>query len=134
MGVLDRYTPQDVFDYLQPNYDLGARILSHSLGSPSYWYNSLSTRVDAFVFEHPDALVLYAASNSGSIGSSYLGLGTISAQGHAKVSCCYSCCVQVGQHALTLRALESTERSHGRRKQLGSRGLLLPNDHRRQPD
>ena len=49
-------------------YRDGARIHSNSWGSSAAEYTMRAQQVDAFVYEHPDMLVLIAAGNSGEDG------------------------------------------------------------------
>lgn len=54
-------------------YDSGARILSMSWGTTSNRYNTDSRNVDQFMNDYPDALVLFAAGNSGGDGENTVG-------------------------------------------------------------
>ena len=51
-----------LFDVL---YAAGARVLSMSWGSSLDIYNSKSSDVDKYMFDHPDVLIIFAAGNNG---------------------------------------------------------------------
>lgn len=58
--------PDDLNEFYQPPYDLGARIHSDSWGSAVYGeYTSDSMTTDEFVWDHPDMLPVFAAGNEG---------------------------------------------------------------------
>jgi hypothetical protein len=58
---------------LEQEYGAGARIATNSWGSGTGVYTSGAAEVDAFVWEHHDMLVLFAAGNDGAAGVSNLG-------------------------------------------------------------
>ncbi len=58
--------PDDLNDFYQPPYDLGARVHSDSWGSAVEGeYTSDSMTSDEFIWDHPDQFVVYAAGNEG---------------------------------------------------------------------
>lgn len=58
--------PDDLNEFYQPPYDLGARIHSDSWGSAVEGeYSSDSMTSDEFIWDHPGLLVAYAAGNEG---------------------------------------------------------------------
>ncbi len=59
--------PPELSTMFQAAYDLGARIHTNSWGSPKNLgvYDVYAGQVDAFMWEHPDMLILFAAGNSG---------------------------------------------------------------------
>eukprot|EP01041_Mallomonas_annulata_P007151 gene7151-14564_t len=59
-------------------YDAGARIFSYSWGG-SFWYDNYCLDTDRFAYEHPDALMVFAAGNEG-----YYGRHTVLSPGIAK--------------------------------------------------
>ena len=61
--------PDDLNDFYQPPYAVGARVHSDSWGSAvAGEYTSDSMTSDEFVWDHPDLLVAYAAGNDGADG------------------------------------------------------------------
>jgi len=69
-GAVQLYPPSDLnlgmFTLL---YNAGARVLSMSWGSPdSNCYSSYAVMVDEFLWNHPEALIVFAAGNSGQNG------------------------------------------------------------------
>lgn len=70
-GNVQLYPPGDLnSDMLSKLYAAGARIFSMSWGSPdSNCYSSYAVMVDEFMWNNPDALVIFAAGNSGSSGA-----------------------------------------------------------------
>jgi hypothetical protein len=62
-----------VGDLLDQEYGAGATIATNSWGSGTGLYTSGAAEVDAFVWEHDDMLVLFAAGNDGASGFSNLG-------------------------------------------------------------
>eukprot|EP00736_Rhodelphis_marinus_P008051 Rmarinus@m.28362 len=72
--------PDSIYEDLFPlSYAAGARIHSNSWGADQNTYDSLSSEVDAYMFDHPDFLLLFAAGNSG-----VSGLGSVGTPGVAK--------------------------------------------------
>ena len=69
--------PSDLYsDLLEPLYEVGARIFSNSWGSTgnaANKYTSESLSVDKFMWDYPDALVVFAAGNDGNIGYNTVG-------------------------------------------------------------
>jgi hypothetical protein len=58
--------PFDLAPFFQQAYDAGARIHTNSWGGGDPGeYDAFSEDVDQFVWDHPDALILYAAGNDG---------------------------------------------------------------------
>lgn len=58
--------PSNLLPLLQQAFDAGARVHTNSWGSPAEGaYTDTSRAVDAFVWQHPDLLVLFAAGNDG---------------------------------------------------------------------
>jgi hypothetical protein len=86
--------PDDLYDlFITPYRDDGARVHSNSWGAnTSGAYNSNSTEVDDFVWNHRDLVVCFAAGNAGtdSRGTGTIDLGSVGAPGTAKN------CVAVG--------------------------------------
>jgi subtilisin family serine protease len=66
-ALLDNLAPGTDFERLiGPAYADGARIHSNSWGSPTLGqYDTFAARVDEYMWNHPDMLVLFAAGNSG---------------------------------------------------------------------
>ena len=54
-------------DMFPPGYAAGARIFSNSWGG-SYWYDGYAIQVDNFLYDHPDAVIFFAAGNDGGLG------------------------------------------------------------------
>ena len=54
-------------------YQSGARVFTNSWGTTSNSYDSLAVQVDQFMWENPDALVLFSAGNSGDSGYNTVG-------------------------------------------------------------
>jgi serine protease AprX len=69
-GNIMLYPPGDLNnDMFVRLYNAGARVLSMSWGSPdSNCYSSYAVMVDEFMWNRPDALVVFAAGNSGQAG------------------------------------------------------------------
>ncbi|KAL0246118.1 hypothetical protein GEMRC1_007332 [Eukaryota sp. GEM-RC1] len=68
--------PRDIVNrWLVPSYSLGSRIFSNSWGSTSRTspYTSDAATWDSFVVSNPEALVLFAAGNSGQSGTRTIG-------------------------------------------------------------
>ena len=66
--------PDDLLnDYFMVDYANGARIFSNSWGAPFNYYLQSSSDVDAFMYLHPDALVIFAAGNDGTFGPATVG-------------------------------------------------------------
>ena len=63
-------TPIDLYTgLLEPQYKLGARISSNSLGGAiGYGYTQATEEIDRFQYEHDDFLVVWSAGNSGAKG------------------------------------------------------------------
>ncbi len=57
--------PDDLTTMFQTQYDAGARIFSNSWGSSSSSYTTDSENTDEFMWNHNDALILFANGNSG---------------------------------------------------------------------
>lgn len=57
--------PDDLKVIFQDQYDNGARVFSNSWGGSSSDYTTDSEAVDQFMWEHNDALILFASGNSG---------------------------------------------------------------------
>lgn len=59
--------PNNIQDLFKKSYADGARIHSNSWGSPRAFgvYDNFASKVDEFVFNNPDMLILFAAGNSG---------------------------------------------------------------------
>jgi hypothetical protein len=57
-------------------YNLGARVHSNSWGGGSNEYDTYCGNIDAFMWAHPDFLVVFAAGNSGPSGSTVTYPGT----------------------------------------------------------
>jgi len=51
-------------------YAAGVRVFSNSWGTTGNNYDSMAVQVDTFMWNHPDALVLFSAGNSGENGLS----------------------------------------------------------------
>lgn len=49
-------------------YNAGVRVFSNSWGTTGNNYDSMAVQVDTFMYNHPDALVLFSAGNSGENG------------------------------------------------------------------
>lgn len=71
-SLLDRYfglggLPRNLYDLFTEPYDLGARVHSNSWGASYgfgyYWQDC--AQLDSFVYDNPDMVVLFAASNDG---------------------------------------------------------------------
>ena len=64
--------PTDFATFFNPLYAAGARVFTNSWGATyssfGSGYSSMSRSVDLFMKTHPDALVIFAAGNSGSMG------------------------------------------------------------------
>src|SRR5208283_3655992 len=74
------YTPYNLQSLFTESYSAGARFDSNSWGDNYYHYDSSSSYfIDDFSYQHPDFLILFAASNNGSAGAD-----TISSEGQAK--------------------------------------------------
>ena len=65
--------PDHLNDFLGVAYNASARIHSNSWGSGSNQYTIEAMEVDAFVYDHDDFLVLFAAGNAGGLGSASVG-------------------------------------------------------------
>lgn len=66
--------PQDIDnDIFVPLYESGAFIMTNSWGTTNNNYDTLASRVDEFMNDNPDALVLFSAGNSGDLGGSTVG-------------------------------------------------------------
>lgn len=62
--------PNDLYsDYFELFYDVGARIFSNSWGTEQNTYNTQAGSVDEFMADYPDAIVFFAAGNSGDSGN-----------------------------------------------------------------
>lgn len=82
-GVPD--IPVDFADWLAPAYAAGARIMNLSLGVALEGnYDIGSKSIDAFVFEHPDALVVIAAGNDGRAPNGKYEMRTVGSPASAK--------------------------------------------------
>ena len=57
--------PPDLMDLFEPVYRGGARVHSNSWALASGGYNHIAQSLDAFVWEHPDLVVVVAAGNDG---------------------------------------------------------------------
>lgn len=57
--------PDDLHQLFQPMYDEGARVHSNSWGDSNNAYTQEAHDVDAFVWEHRDAVIVFAAGNAG---------------------------------------------------------------------
>ena len=67
-AILDNLAPgTDIEGLMNPIYDDGARVHSNSWGSARNLgdYDTFAARVDEYMWNHPDLLVLFAAGNSG---------------------------------------------------------------------
>jgi subtilisin family serine protease len=67
-AILDNLAPStDMSALLSPSYADGARVHTNSWGSARNFgdYDTFAVRVDEFMWDHPDMLVLFAAGNSG---------------------------------------------------------------------
>ncbi len=66
-GNIQLYPPGDLnSDLFERLYNAGARVMSMSWGSPdSNCYSSYAVMVDEFLYTYPDALIIFAAGNSG---------------------------------------------------------------------
>ncbi|MDP2217703.1 MAG: S8 family serine peptidase [Methanolobus sp.] len=80
-GNLVGITKNNLNDILQDAYTQGARIHTNSWGNISSRgsYDAFSLTVDAFMWEHPDMLIVCAAGNNGQLGNT-----TIVSPGTAK--------------------------------------------------
>ncbi len=79
--------PGDLTELFQAAYDLGARIHSNSWGGGEFGaYDRDAAAVDEFVWEHPDAVILFAAGNDGADldGDGRVDPGSITPPGTAK--------------------------------------------------
>ncbi|HQT44543.1 MAG TPA: S8 family serine peptidase, partial [Candidatus Micrarchaeota archaeon] len=62
--------PVDIYDLFNQTYPLGARIFSSSWGSEAHGaYTFDSQSADRFVYDNPDALLVFAAGNDGAVGT-----------------------------------------------------------------
>ncbi|MEO0157727.1 MAG: S8 family serine peptidase [candidate division WOR-3 bacterium] len=82
MGSLD--INSDLYTIYSEFYDYGARVMTNSWGSTSTSYDTYARDVDRFMWDNPDALILFAAGNS---GPNYHTVGT---------PACAKNCVSVG--------------------------------------
>jgi subtilisin family serine protease len=67
-AILDNLAPStNMATLLDPSYKDGARVHSNSWGSPRNLgeYDTFAARVDEYMWNHPEMLVLFAAGNSG---------------------------------------------------------------------
>ncbi|MEO0174835.1 MAG: S8 family serine peptidase [candidate division WOR-3 bacterium] len=78
-GICYSYSINTIFTWF---YNDGARVITNSWGSSLNTYTSNARDADQFMWDHPDALVLFAAGNSSS-ASSYED-GTVGAPATAK--------------------------------------------------
>jgi hypothetical protein len=72
-GGLD--VPSDLYSMVfAPAYESGARLHTNSWGYSSYYdYEAQCVSTDLYMYDHPDALVLFAAGNDGSDGAGSVG-------------------------------------------------------------
>lgn len=87
--ILDNLAPGTDFKrIIQPAYDDGARIHTNSWGNPRNLggYDTMASRVDEYMWQNPDLLVLFAAGNSGedADGDGRVDQGSVSSPGTAK--------------------------------------------------
>ena len=73
-GFVD--VPADLTNAYATSYGLGARVHSNSWGSTANAYDGYCVDIDEFMWSHPDFLVVFAAGNSGSGGSTVGSPGT----------------------------------------------------------
>ncbi|UCD92268.1 MAG: S8 family serine peptidase [Methanobacteriota archaeon] len=59
------FIPDDYDDFFGPVYDEGARIHTHSWGTPEQTYDLEARMVDEFVFGHTDMFITWSAGNGG---------------------------------------------------------------------
>lgn len=78
--------PDDLSEMFYEVYLLGARIHTNSWGSTNKSYTSYTQKVDKFMWDHPDMLILFSAGNSGkdSNGDGVIDQGSIGSPGNAK--------------------------------------------------
>ena len=87
--ILDNLAPGSDFNkIIGTAYDQGARIHSNSWGSPTSLgeYDSFASKVDDYMWAHPDMLVLFAAGNSGvdANADGHIDTGSVSSPSTAK--------------------------------------------------
>ena len=79
-GTYAGYVPDDLYtDYYGAVATSGSLINSNSWGSPINFYNAESIQSDEYLYDHPNALILFAAGNFGTSG-----YGSVQAPGIAK--------------------------------------------------
>ncbi len=102
--------PQDFNKILSGSVKEGALINTNSWGNPNALgvYDSLANKVDAYLFEHPEMLILFAAGNSGqdANGDGHIDGGSVSSPSTAK-------------NVLTIGASENLISQGGIQKKLG---------------
>lgn len=78
--------PDDLSEMFYEVYLLGARIHTNSWGSTNKSYTSYTQKVDKFMWDHPDMLILFSAGNSGkdSNGDGVIDQRSIGSPGNAK--------------------------------------------------
>eukprot|EP01034_Spumella_vulgaris_P021533 gene21533-27568_t len=68
-GATSLRTPSNIeTDLLQTLYASGARVITNSWGTSSNAYDSLAKGVDQFMWDYPDAFVIFSAGNTGASG------------------------------------------------------------------
>lgn len=75
-------TPADASDLLLSQINVGAKIFSFSWGTTGSDYSSQARDLDAYIYKHPEILVVVAAGNNGETTTD--GQGTISSPSGAK--------------------------------------------------
>jgi hypothetical protein len=69
IGSPDLSIPSNLADRMYtPGYKAGARVFSNSWGTASNAYTYLDVQTDQFMYDNQDALVIFAAGNSGNMG------------------------------------------------------------------
>jgi len=99
--------PKDLSTMFQSAYNKGARIHTNSWGATGNFgaYDNMAASVDAFMWDHPDFLILFAAGNSGVDANKdgVIDYGSVSFPGTAK-------------NCLTVGASENMMTAGGRQK------------------
>lgn len=110
---------EDLYGLYEQAYDAGARIHSDSWGGPTAvdeagnpefgGYPSFSQRSDAFVWDHPDMVLLFAAGNSGTDGS----IDQICLNGDGVVDLDSMATPATAKNVITVGATESNQTAGG---------------------
>jgi subtilisin family serine protease len=105
------YVPGDLYAMFQRMYEAGARVITNSWGAASYVtganrYSFDARNVDLFMYNYPDALVLFAAGNQGSNGA-----GSVVTPSTNKNGVCVGASINNDQSwiSLTGRSLHGTD-------------------------